>query len=99
MARLSSTTAEPVRASELGVERRDWGQSITLLEMQRRDRGLQHVRPLTAQRDRAVERAAARADLRRVPAAAILGFEQHDLVGYHARVRRASCSSISASRP
>ena len=53
-------------------------------QVQRGDRRLQDVRPLSAQRDGAVERAAARDDLRVIPERAILILQQHELVALQA---------------
>ena len=54
--------------------------------MQRRDRGLQDVRPAAAQGERTVEHRLALGDLRPVPERAVLVGEQHELAVAEARL-------------
>ena len=86
-------------AGELAIEGGDLGQVAGLVGVQRRDRRLQDVGPAPVQRERPVERRAPGGDLRGVPQRAVLVGEQYELVAVALAARRASCSSIIASRP
>ena len=86
-------------ARELAVERGDLRPVARLVGVQRRDRRLQHVRPAAAQRQRAVERRAAGGDLRASQSARSWSASSTSSPSRKRAARRASCSSISASRP
>ena len=65
---------------ELAVQRGDLRPvELRLLGLQRRDRGLEHVRAAAAQRQRPLEQRAPLVDLRGVPQRAVLILEQDEL--------------------
>ena len=79
MARLSSTTGEPVWCGEPLVERGDLLPVARLVQVQVGDGRLDGVRPGVAARQRPLQELSALADLLLVPQRTILVVEQHDL--------------------
>ena len=80
-ARFSSTTGDGLSSASRPYSSAICSQSTRLLAVERRDRRLELVRAGRRSGERAVERAAALLDLVRVPEAAVLLVEQHELAG------------------
>src|SRR5437763_839966 len=67
------------QAGELAVESGDLGPVAWLVDVQGRDRGLDHVGPAAVEGERPVEDRAANGDLLLIPQGAILVGEQYEL--------------------